>query len=191
MLTQKQQEFFEKLKSAYGQDILPSFEILAEEFGFKHKNSIWQYFNKFKEENLLIEKNKRFRINKDFFGAKLMMSHVRAGFASAGEDYVEKRISLDEQFKINNPSTFLFTVVGDSMIDLGIFEGDMVVVKKTCECRNGDIVLAYIDDGFTLKTYRNQKGKIWLEPANKNYPNLYPKEKLEIFGVVNGVIRKV
>lgn len=191
MLTQKQQEFFEKLKSAYGQDILPSFEVLAEEFGFKHKNSIWQYFNKFKEENLIKEENKRFRINKDFFGAKLMMSHVRAGFASAGDDYVEKRVSLDEQFKINNPSTFLFTVVGDSMIDLGIFEGDMVVVQKTSECRSGDIVLAYIDDGYTLKTYRNKNGKIWLEPANKNYPNLYPKEKLEIFGVVNGVIRKV
>ncbi|MDO5304793.1 MAG: S24 family peptidase, partial [bacterium] len=60
-----------------------------------------------------------------------------------------------------------------------------------CECRSGDIVLAYIDDGFTLKTYRNKNGKIWLEPANKNYPNLYPKEKLEIFGVINGVIRKV
>lgn len=191
MLTPKQQEFFEKLKSVYGKEILPSFETLAKEFGFKHKNSIWQYFNKFKEENLILEENKRFRINKDLFGAKLMMSHVRAGFASAGEDYVEKRISLDEQFKIDSPSTFMFTVVGDSMIDLGIFEGDMVVVRKTCECQSGDIVLAYIDDGFTLKTYRNKNGKIWLEPANKNYPNLYPKEKLEIFGVINGVIRKV
>jgi len=191
MLTQKQQEFFEKLKNTYGKEILPSFEVLAEEFGFKHKNSVWQYFNKFREENLISEENKRFRINKNLFGAQLMMSHVRAGFASAGEDYVEKRVSLDEQFKIDSPSTFLFTVVGDSMIDLGIFEGDMVVVRKTCECRSGDIVLAFIDDGYTLKTYRNKNGKVWLEPANKNYPNLYPKEKLEIFGVVNGVIRKV
>lgn len=191
MLTKKQQEFFEKLKLKYGKEILPSFECLAEDFGFKHKNSIWQYFNKLKEENLIIEENKRFRINKNFFGARLMLSHVRAGFASSGEDYVEKRVSLDEQFNIDNPSTFLFTVVGDSMIELGIFEGDVVVVKKTCECRNGDIVLAYIDDGYTLKTYRNKNGKIWLEPANKNYPNLYPKEKLEIFGVVKGIIRKV
>ncbi len=191
MLTKKQQEFFEKLKSKYGKEILPSFEFIAEEFGFKHKNSVWQYFNKLKEENLIIEDNKRFRINKKFFGAKLMLSHVRAGFASSGEDYVEKRVSLDEQFNIDNPSTFLFTVVGDSMIELGIFEGDVVVVKKTFECKNGDIVLAYIDDGYTLKTYRNKNGNIWLEPANKNYPNLYPKEKLEIFGVVKGIIRKV
>lgn len=191
MLTKKQQEFFEKLKDMYGKETLPSFEILAEQFGFKHKNSIWQYFNKFKEENLIFEENKRFHINKNLFGAKMMLSHVRAGFASVGEDYVEKRVSLDEQFKIDNPSTFLFTVVGDSMVDLGIFEGDTVVIKKSCECRNGDIVLAFIDDGYTLKTYRNKDGKVWLEPANKNYPNLYPKEKLEIFGIVKGVVREV
>ena len=191
MLTKKQQEFFDKLKDAYGKETLPSFEVLAERFGFKHKNSVWQYFNKFREENLIFEENNRFHINRSLFGATLMLSHVRAGFASAGEDYVEKRVSLDEQFKIDNPSTFLFTVVGDSMIDLGIFEGDTVIVQKTCECRSGDIVLAFIDDGYTLKTYRNKNGKVWLEPANKNYPNLYPKEKLEIFGVVKGVVRKV
>lgn len=191
MLTKKQQEFFDKLKDAYGKETLPSFEVLAERFGFKHKNSVWQYFNKFREENLIFEENNRFHINRSLFGAKLMLSHVRAGFASAGEDYVEKRVSLDEQFKIDNPSTFLFTVVGDSMIDLGIFEGDTVIVQKTCESRSGDIVLAFIDDGYTLKTYRNKNGKVWLEPANKNYPNLYPKEKLEIFGVVKGVVRKV
>ncbi len=191
MLTQKQKDFFEKLKLAYGKDVLPSFEVIAEKFGFKHKNSVWQYFNKYKEENLIFEENKRFRINKNLFGARQMLSHVRAGFASAGEDYVEKRVSLDEQFNIDNPSTFLFTVVGDSMIELGIFEGDTVVVNKIAEAKSGEIVLAFIDGGYTLKTYRKKDGEVWLEPANPNYPILKPKEVLEIFGVVKGVIRKV
>lgn len=192
MLTEKQKQFFDKLKTAYGKEILPSFETIAKEFNFKHKNSVWQYFNKLKEEGLIEEDtDKRFRIKRSLFGAIQMMSHVRAGFASAGEDYVEKRVSLDEQFNIDNPSTFLFQVVGDSMTDLGIFEGDTVVIHKCSEARSGDIVLAYIDGGYTLKTYRKKNGEVWLEPANEKYPILKPKEVLEIFGILKGVVRKV
>ncbi len=190
MLTEKQKTFFEKLKELYGNEMLPSFEVIAKNFGFKHKNSVWQYFNKLKEENLIQEKNGRFFINKELFGAVMFSSVVKAGFASVADDYVEKRVSLDESFDINAPSTFLFTVSGDSMIDLGIFEGDKVVVEKTSTARNGDIVIAFIDGGYTLKTYRNKNGKVWLEPANSNYPNLYPKEELIIFGVAKGIVRK-
>ena len=67
--------------------------------------------------------------------------------------------------------------------NMPIFEGDKVIVRKTNIARDGDIVIAYIDDGYTLKTYRNKNGKVWLEPANSNYPNLYPKQQLIIFGV--------
>ena len=191
MITEKQKQFFEKLKSKYGKDILPSFEVLAQEFGFKHKNSVWQYFNKFREYGLLDETNGRFKISKELFGAIEFSSTVKAGFASVAEDAIEKRLSLDEAFEIDSPSTFIFTVSGDSMIDLGIFEGDKVVVRKSSEARNGDVVIAYIDGGFTLKTYRKKDNKVWLEPANSNYPNIYPKEKLEIFGVAQGIVRKL
>ena len=191
MLTEKQKTFFEKLKESYGKEVLPSFEILSKEFGFKHKNSIWQYFNKLKEENLIEERNGRFFINKDLFGAVLFSSVVKAGFASVADDYVEKRVSLDESFEINNPSTFLFTVSGDSMTDLGIYEGDKVIVKKSDTAKNGDIVIAFIDGGYTLKTYRNKNNKVWLEPANPNYPNLYPKDQLIIFGIAQGIVRKL
>ncbi len=191
MLTEKQKIFFEKLKELYGKEILPSFDIIAKDLGFKHKNSVWQYFNKLKEEDLIHEKNNRFYINKEQFGAVLFSSAVKAGFASVADDYIEKRVSLDESFKINNPSTFLFTVSGDSMIDLGIYEGDKVIVEKTNSAKDGDIVIAYIDGGYTLKTYRNRQGKIWLEPANADYPNLYPKEQLIIFGIAQGIVRKL
>ncbi len=191
MLTEKQKIFFEKLKELYGREVLPSFEIIAKDLGFKHKNSVWQYFNKLKEEDLIQEKNNRFYINKELFGAVLFSSVVKAGFASVADDYVEKRISLDESFNINNPSTFMFTVSGDSMIDLGIYEGDKVIVQKTNSAKDGDIVIAFIDGGYTLKTYRNKQGKVWLEPANERYPNLYPKEQLVIFGIAQGIVRKL
>ena len=191
MITEKQKQFFEKIKMKYGKEVLPSFEILAQEFGFKHKNSVWQYFNKFREYGLLDETNGRFKISKELFGAIEFSSTVKAGFASVAEDAIEKRLSLDEAFEIDSPSTFIFTVSGDSMIDLGIFEGDKVVVRKCSEARNGDVIIAYIDGGFTLKTYRKKEQKVWLEPANQNYPNIYPKEKLEIFGVAQGIVRKL
>ncbi len=191
MLTEKQKIFFEKLKESYGKEVLPSFEVISKNFGFKHKNSVWQYFNKLKEENLIEERNGRFFINKELFGAVLFSSAVKAGFASVADDYAEKRVSLDESFEINNPSTFLFTVSGDSMIDLGIYEGDKVIVRKTNTAKNGDIVIAFIDGGYTLKTYRCKNSKVWLEPANKNYPNLYPETELIIFGVAQGIVRKL
>lgn len=191
MLTEKQKKFFEKLKETYGKEILPSFDKIAKKFGFRHKNSVWQYFKKLKEENLIIEKDKRFHINRELFGAIQFVSRVRAGFASVGEDGTEKRVSFDEQFDIDNPSTFLFKVRGDSMVDAGIFEDDTVIIKKTNHAKNGDIVLAFIDGGYTLKYYKNNGNDVWLQPANKNYPIIKPKEILEIFGVVKGVVRKI
>lgn len=77
------------------------------------------------------------------------------------------------------------------MINLGIYEGDKVIIEKTNTAKNGDIVVAFIDDGYTLKTYRNKNSKVWLEPANPDYPNLYPKEQLIIFGIAKGIVRKL
>jgi hypothetical protein len=131
------------------------------------------------------------KIDPKLFGAKLMSSYVRAGFAGIMDDKIEKRISLDELMDINSPSTFVFKVSGDSMIDLGIFDGDYVIIKKTTQARDGDTVLAMIDNEFTLKTYKNDKTGVYLKPQNSNYPILRPKKSLTLFGVASGVVRKI
>ena len=190
MLSEKQKNFFENLKKLYGKEPLPSFEKIAQELGFRHKNSVWQYFNKLKEEDLVREKNGRFFINPESFGAILFSSTVKAGFASLAEEGIERRVSLDYDFDLDNPSIFMFKVSGDSMVNAGIFEGDTVIIKKTASAKDGDIVLAYIDGGYTLKTYRNKNGKIWLQPENSSYPIITPKESLSIFGVATGIVRK-
>lgn len=190
MLTDKQKNFFEKLKQIYGKEPLPSFERIAEEFGFKHKNSVWQYFKKLKELDLIKEINNRFFINPDQFGAVLFETPVKAGFPSIAEDYIKKRVSLDEEFKINSPSTFLFTVSGDSMIDEGIFNGDMVIINKTPTARNGEIVLACVDGEYTLKIFKKTGNEIELIPANKSYPVIRPTHDFMIFGVVSGTVRR-
>lgn len=190
-LSEKQKTFFENLKNAYGKEPLPSFEKIAQAFGFKHKNSVWQYFKKLKENELVKEKNGKFFINPECFGAILFTSSVRAGFATVAEDSIEKRVSLDSEFDLDNPSVFMFTVSGDSMVNAGIFDGDKVIVKKTSYAKDGDIVLAYIDNGYTLKTYRQKNGKIWLQPENPDYPIIEPKEVLTIFGVATGIARQL
>ena len=191
MLSGKQKTFFENLKNTYGREPLPSYEKIAQDFGFKHKNSVWQYFKKLKESDLIKEKNGKFFINPECFGAILFTSSVRAGFATVAEDSIEKRVSLDESFDLNNPSVFMFTVSGDSMVNAGIYDGDKVIVKKTPQAKDGDIVLAFVDNGYTLKTYRNKNGKVWLQPENSDYPIIEPKEVLTIFGVATGISRKL
>ena len=190
-LSTKQKSFFENLKKTYGKEPLPSFEKIATEFGFKHKNSVWQYFKKLKENNLVKEKNGKFFINPECFGAILFTSSVRAGFATVAEDSIKRRVSLDAEFELENPSVFMFTVSGDSMVNAGIFDGDKVIVKKTSYAKDGDIVLAYIDNGYTLKTYRQKNGKIWLQPENPDYPIIEPKEVLTIFGIATGIARQL
>lgn len=191
MLSEKQKTFFENLKKNYGKEPLPSYEIIAKDFGFKHKNSVWQYFNKLKENDLIREKNGKFFINPECFGAIMFTSSVRAGFATVAEDSIEKRISLDETFDLDNPSVFVFNVSGDSMVNAGIFDGDKVIVRKTPVAKNGDIVLAFVDNGYTLKTYRQKDGKVWLQPENPEYPIIEPREVLTIFGVAKGVVREL
>ena len=76
------------------------------------------------------------------------------------------------------------------MIDVGIFEGDMVIVKKKSDPKNGDIVLASVDGEYTLKIFRKKGNDVYLEPANKNYEIIRAKDSMEIFGVVTCSVRK-
>ena len=74
-------------------------------------------------------------------------------------------------------------VKGDSMIDAGIHDGDLVVVERTKAAKSGDFVIAIVDDEFTLKELGLEKGKFILKPHNPAYPIIRPQGQLEIFGV--------
>ena len=191
ILTKKQADFFNKLKEEFGKKPLSSFEKIKNLFGYKSKNSIKQYMNILKKNNFIFSEDDNYYINPEYLGGKLAMSKVKAGFASVMDDKIEKRISFDEILNLNSPSTFVFKVSGDSMCDIGIYEGDYVTVKKTSEANIGDVVLAVVDNEFTLKTYKKDSRGYYLKPENKNYPVIRPKISLSIFGVVTGVTRKI
>ena len=199
-LTNKQQEIYNKLLELYGNEPLPSFDLICNDLGFKSKNSVWQYFRKFIELGLIKEKFNKFFIpsisswSDTSSSASLKIPHfiggVRAGFPTMADGYCDNNISFDEMLIKKPYSTFCVNVVGDSMIEAGICDGDMVVVEKGERVKDGDIVVANVDGDFTLKYYRIKNGKIWLEPANVNYPNIIPQNELTIVGLVTGLVRK-
>ena len=194
-LTKKQRVFFEELLDRYGLEPLPGFEKICIDLGFKSKNSVWQYFKKLLEHGFIKESNKRFFIPNDFIekafqGISYFESGVRAGFPTIAEDCMEEKISFDNLLVKNPVSTFSVRVVGDSMIEAGINEDDIVIVEKGKPPRNGDIVVASVDGEFTVKYYFKKGTDVYLEPANPNYQTIRAKQEMQIFGIVTGLVRK-
>jgi DNA polymerase V len=117
---------------------------------------------------------------------------VTAGFPSPADDHVERRLNPSEYLVDNDTATFFVRVKGDSMIDAGIFEDDVLVIDRSRVPQVGDIVLAVLDGEFTVKTLGKGKSSPRLIPANKHYPVIDVKEgqSFEIWGVVTGSMRK-
>ena len=133
--------------------------------------------------------DRRLKPGKRFFERPLAES-VRAGAPSPAADTGPEGLSIDEHLVAHPSKTVLITVKGDSMIDAGIHPGDIVIVEKRASANIGDIVIAIIDNDFTLKRLYRERGRIVLKPENKAYPVIRPKGELEIFGVVVGLFRK-
>ena len=83
---------------------------------------------------------------------------------------------------------YALKVKGDSMIDMGVLDGDIALIKHQLTAEDGDVVVAITENGATLKIFRHQNGKIFLEPRNKKLENIYP-QSLEIRGIFKGLIR--
>lgn len=99
-------------------------------------------------------------------------------------------ITIDEHL-VKKPSiTELIPVIGDSMKDVGILDGDTVIVERRPFANLGDIVVAIIEDKFTIKTLGKEKDLFVLIPANKDFEIIRPKEQFSIYGVVAGQFRR-
>jgi len=115
---------------------------------------------------------------------------IRAGFPSPAEEELRDVMSLDEYLISNPRATYLLKVEGDSMINAGICQGDIVLVQKNLEPRTGDIVVAQVDNEWTLKYFEKKGKKSLLLAANEKYPAIVPKQELVIAGVVVANVRK-
>lgn len=120
----------------------------------------------------------------------LFLMPVAAGEPVSVDDYVEKRLDI-QSFLIKNPiSTFLVRVSGDSMIGAGIHSGDILIVDRSLEPRNGNIVIAIVDGQLTVKRLMRKGRKLLLMPENPNYPPIpfNTRSDITIWGVVTNAI---
>jgi DNA polymerase V len=121
----------------------------------------------------------------------LLVNHIKAGFPSPAEDFMDAGIDLNQVLIKHPAATFLGRVSGDSMKDLGISDGDIVVIDKSLEVQDGKIVVCYIDGEFTMKTIKLEKDFCWLMPANENYKpiKVTADNDFIVWGVVTYVIK--
>ena len=169
---------------------MPGYKEIMQLVGFKSKNAVYKLINKLVEAGV-VRKDSKGKISPiKNFDEVPVLGLVEAGFPSAAEEELVDTMSLDEYLIPHKESTYLLEVKGDSMIDEGIKEGDLVIVERKGEAKDRDIVIAEVDGGWTMKYYRKIGNTVYLEPANKKYKPIYPKYDLKIAAIVKGVIRK-
>ena len=125
-------------------------------------------------------------------GQWLVEQGISAGFPSPADDFKEVRISLDKELVKNKEATFYARVSGESMIEAGLDDGDLLVIDRSLNPENGKIGVCLIDGEFTVKRIKKEKNKLYLMPENKKYKPIELKEENEliIWGIVEYVIKK-
>ncbi|OGU57666.1 MAG: peptidase S24 [Ignavibacteria bacterium GWF2_33_9] len=128
-----------------------------------------------------------------FVDLPLFLESVSAGFPSPADDYLEGKLDLND-FLISNPAaTFLVRVTGDSMIDSGIYSGDLLIVDRSIHPKDSNIVIAVINGELTVKRLRYTKNKLYLYPENQNYEPIEITQEMnfEVWGVVKTVVHSL
>lgn len=170
---------------------LPSYSEMLSLFGYRSKNAVYGVVNKLEEAGYLRRDGTgKITLTERLAGSIKLLGQVQAGFPSPAEEELVDVLSLDEYLVRRPEATYMLTVSGDSMIDAGIHPGDLVLVERGGTPRSGDIVIAQVDGEWTLKYFRKQGRSVRLEPANKKYEAIEPKQSLVIGGIVKAVVRK-
>lgn len=169
---------------------MPTYGEMMEALGVRSKSVVHFWVGKLLAAGLLVKDTGGFlKLTRTTPGIPLVGS-VQAGLPSPAEEAFRDVISLDE-YLINRPdSSFLLSVQGDSMNGEGIKEGDMVIVERGREPKNGDIILAEVDGDWTMKYFRKEGKDVVLEAANPKYAPIHPQQELRVGGVITAVVRK-
>ncbi|MEM8525914.1 MAG: translesion error-prone DNA polymerase V autoproteolytic subunit [Bacteroidota bacterium] len=115
---------------------------------------------------------------------------VSAGFPSPADDFIERTLDLNEHLITSPSTTFFVRVEGFSMQGAGIYEDDILIVDRSREVRNKDVIIAFVNSEFTVKRYVIQKGKHYLKPENPSFSTIEVSkyDDFQIWGVVISVI---
>jgi len=185
-------EHLATLQRYYAQHrVLPSYARLMEILGYASKSAVKKVLERLEAAGMLERTpDGDWAPTERFFERVVANEPVPAGMPVTTLDDGVEQMTID-RYLIQEPGqTVLIRVKGDSMVEAGIHEGDLAVVKKTTQVSIGEIVVAIVDDEYTLKTLARDKGGYHLLPANKSYAPIRPEGKLEIYGVMVGLVRR-
>lgn len=205
-ITDKQQRVLNYVKEQMKKEgYAPSVREICQALGLKSTSTVHGYLSRLqkngyiqkaalKPRTIRITDGDSIEVDKPFYTSKEMVEVPIVGRVAAGEpllavENIEDSFPLPVDF-VGNSESFMLRVRGDSMIEAGILDGDLVLVKKQDTAQNGEIVVALVDDGATVKTFYKEKGFIRLQPQNSfMQPILVPT--CTILGKVAGVFRKI
>lgn len=200
ILTEKQEallQFIEDYQLEHGRS--PTIREMRENFGVSSDNSILKHLLALKEKGFIQKDDtprgiKLLSSVKEKLAApelKLpLLGMIPAGGPVLSEEYVEKWMKVSDDIVYKAKDSYLLRVKGDSMIDVGIYEDDILVVCGSLQPKIYDIVVALIDNQNTVKRYmKDAQGRLYLKPENPRYDNIYPEGELCTQGVVTGLMR--
>jgi len=169
---------------------MPGYNEMLRLFEYRSKNAVFGLLRKLEKLGYVTIRRGKIASTGKLAGTVKLLGSVQAGFPSPAEEELADTLSLDE-FLIRRPeATFMLTINGDSMSGAGILPGDIVLVEKGVAPKPNDIVVAQVDDEWTIKYFVKDNAGVRLDPANPKYRFIRPKRSLVIGGVVRAVIRK-
>ena len=126
-------------------------------------------------------------------GAIYFDTGISAGFPSPADDFKQERLSLDSELIKNKDATFFARVSGQSMIDAGLNDNDLLVIDRSLPPAHNRIAVCFLDGEFTVKRLKVEGDEVWLQPENKQYKpiKITPENDFVIWGIVTNVIKKV
>jgi DNA polymerase V len=129
----------------------------------------------------------------NFIDPGLFTNNINAGFPSPAEDYEDRKLDLNEHLVKNNAATFFVRVSGDSMTGAGIFPGDLLIVDRSAEPKDRDVVIGYLDGEFTVKRLCFKGKELYLTPDNPKYKpvKVLSDSDFNVWGVVTFVIHRI
>jgi SOS regulatory protein LexA len=188
------QEHLAKIRAYYrSHKRMPSYSELMAVVGFRSKNAAYKLVQRMVAQAWLEKDAAGKLVPGPLFHAVPSIGTVTAGFPSPAEEELADTMSFDEFLMTNvkhHEATYILKVNGESMIEAGILPGDMLLVERGTEPRDGDIVIAQVDREWTMKFFRRRGRTVFLEAANKDFKPIHPQEELKIAAVVRAVIRK-
>lgn len=171
---------------------IPALQRIADVVGFASRSAALKLMDRLARHGFVMRAsdNDAWIPGKRFFELHLADTPVPAGQPVSATD-VQAQPFFFNEFLVRNPATTaVLPVKGDSMIDAGIFDGDLAVIERRRSASPGRFVVAQVDGEFTLKELIKADGAFALKAHNPRYPLIHPKGKLQIFGVLIGIVRR-